>query len=174
MIRGSKGPKSAFKISWAAGGEGVWGVCIPLWNVCHKTKGRKQLKTKWGLELCTTFVPPSATGQIDPVSNIIKLKLNFWKVVLGKNIFYGEKCCRIQVRRTWLWRAVGVFLCHLSLKQENTIDCWKQLQQCNIQYPENKILLFPDLGLIKQTKRSVIELEESVYWNKYWSSMLAS
>lgn len=112
---------------------------------------------------------PSGTGQIDPISFMLKLLLNFWKLITGKNTFCVEKCCRVSMRRTWLeWQWEG-----FEIREQDRLLKATLAMQYPVSGEQNPFVSWPRPHQTNQEK-SVIELEESVYWKEYWGSAMAS
>lgn len=89
MAREGEIPKTAFKIAWAEGREGSWGVYTLLWDVSldKKEKATENQMSSEGLHiLCFS----SDTGQIDPISFIVKTSPELLEIdVREEHDFHG-------------------------------------------------------------------------------------
>lgn len=100
---------------------------------------------------------------------LLKLLLNFWQSITGKNTFCVEKCCRVSMRRTWLERQWEWF----EIREQDRLLKATLAMQYPVSGEQNPFVSWPRPHQTNQEK-SVIELEESVYWKEYWGSAMAS
>jgi len=90
MSREGKVPKTAFKIAWAEGREGSWGVYTLLWDV-SPDKREEATENQMSSEVLRILCFSSDAGQIDPISFIIKTLPELLEIdVREEHDFHGK------------------------------------------------------------------------------------